>query len=152
MQNVRSGEFSGTSQVWYLQVCHVVVLSQFAYIQIFYTLKNISIREEIAHSDLGIIQSIFDPVFVNQTDWLSLTSSNVLQQNLEILSVAISEVKIELGQRALCFYLKWNKKKISLLSLQFSFFSLTPGGGPYVSLLWHVSSSINTSLTTHHLG
>lgn len=53
-----------------------------------------------------IIQSIFDPVFANQDRLIFTASSNALQQNLEILSVAISEVKIELGQRALCFHLK----------------------------------------------
>lgn len=82
MQNVRSGEFSGTGQVY-----HVLVQSQFAYIQLFFILGSPPpYREEMHHSDLEIVQSIFDLYFVNQ-DWLSLTPSDVLQQKPAILSV-----------------------------------------------------------------
>lgn len=88
---------------------------------------------------------------LTKTDWLSLSSSNALQQNLEILSVAVSEVKLNWVKELCVFTLNEKKKKIPFLSLQFSLFYMTPGGRPYVSLLWQIQSSINTSLT-HYLG
>lgn len=51
----------------------VLVQSQFAYIQLFFTLKSLPLyREEIPHNVLEMIQSIFDLYFVNQ-DRLTFT-------------------------------------------------------------------------------
>lgn len=59
---------SNTCQVYY-----VLLQGQFAYIQLFFTLKSLPLyREEIPHSDSEMVQSIFDLYFVNQ-DRLTFT-------------------------------------------------------------------------------